>query len=44
MEGYAVCLESKRVDWDERRNVEQMWKQVKRALIDRAREGSGKDS
>ena len=29
MEGYARCLESKRVDWNEGRNVEQMWEQVK---------------
>ena len=28
MEGYARCPESKRVKWDEGRNVEQMWEQV----------------
>ena len=25
MEGYARCLERKRVEWDEGRNIEQMW-------------------
>ena len=29
MEEYARCLESKRVEWDEGRNGEQMCKQVK---------------
>ena len=29
MEGYARCLESKRVDWDEGGNVEEMWEQEK---------------
>ena len=28
-ERYAWCLVSKRVKWDEERNVEQMWEQVK---------------
>ena len=28
-EGYAKCLEIKRVVWDESRNVEQMWGQLK---------------
>ena len=29
MEGYARCLERKRIDWEERGNVEQMWEQAK---------------
>ena len=37
MEGYARCLESKRVEWDEDRNVEKIWEQVKRAMVDSAR-------
>ena len=33
IEGYARCLESERVEWDEGRNVEQMWDQRKRAML-----------
>ena len=29
IEGYAWCLESKRVQWDEGRNIEKMWEQAK---------------
>ena len=38
IEGYARCLESKRVDWDVNGNVEEMWEQGKRAMADSARE------
>ena len=38
MEGYLRCLESKRVGWDVCGNVEQMWEQVKQAMVDDARE------
>ena len=38
MEGYAKCLEGKRAEWDEGTNVEQMWEQVKQAMVDSARE------
>ena len=38
MEGYAKCLESKRVEWDECRNVKQIWEQEKRAVVKSARE------
>ena len=34
MEGNGRCLESKIVEWDEGRNVEQIWEQVKRAMVD----------
>ena len=40
-EEYAKGLESKRVEWDESRNVEKMWEQVKRAMFDSAREVLG---
>ena len=30
-----------KVEWDEGRNVEQMWEQVKRAMVDSAREVCG---
>ena len=33
MEGYAECLESKIVDWDEGGNIEQMWEQVKKQWL-----------
>ena len=36
MEGYARCLESKRLKWDEGRNLQKMWKQVKRSMVDSA--------
>ena len=29
MERYARCLEIKRIDWEERGNVEQIWEQLK---------------
>ena len=29
IERYARCLKNKRVEWDEGRNVEQMWEWVK---------------
>ena len=38
MEEYSRYLESKRVDWDLGRNVEQMWEQMKRTMSDNARE------
>ena len=38
VKGYARCLESKRVESDEGRNVEQMWEQVKRVMDDSTRE------
>ena len=38
MVGYVRCLESKIVEWDEGRNVEQMWEQVKEAMVDSIRE------
>ena len=41
MEGYATCLESKRVEWDEVRNVEKMWGQAKQAVVDSARDVCG---
>ena len=41
MEGYARCLESKKVDWDVNGNVEEMWEQGKRAMADSAREVCG---
>ena len=34
--GYARRLESKRVEWDEGRNVEHMWEQMRQALVDSA--------
>ena len=40
-EGYARCLESKRLEWNEGSNVEEMWEQVKQAVIDCAREVYG---
>ena len=36
MEGYAMCIESKLVEWNEDRNVEQMWEQRKQAMVDSA--------
>ena len=41
MKQYARCPESKRVDWDVGKNVEQIWEQVKRAMVDSAREVYG---
>ena len=36
--GYARSLEGKGVEWDIDNNVEHMWEQVKRALVESARE------
>ena len=36
--GYARSLEGKGVEWDGYDNVEHMWEQVKRAMVERARE------
>ena len=38
IEGYARCLESKRVEWDKESNVEHMWEQKKWAMVESARE------
>ena len=38
IEGYAKFLGSKRVEWEEERNVEQVWEQVRQAMIHRERE------
>ena len=38
IEGYASCLECKRVEWKEDDNVKQIWEQVKRLMLDIARE------
>ena len=35
-EGYARSLEGKRVEWDGDNNVEHMWEQVKRAILENA--------
>ena len=37
-EGNAWSLEGKRVEWDGDNNSEHMWEQVKRAIIESARE------
>ena len=36
-EEYARSLEGKRVEWDEEKNVKNMWEQVKRAMVESAR-------
>ena len=36
-----MCLKSKIAEWDEGRDVKQMWKQVKRAKVNSAREVCG---
>ena len=36
-----MCLESKRVEWDEGRNAEEMGEQVKRTIVDNARKACG---
>ena len=36
--GYAGSLEGKRVEWNGDNNVEHMWEQVKRAMVESARE------
>ena len=38
---YATSLEGKRVEWDRENNVEHMWEQVKRAMVESAREVCG---
>ena len=40
-EGYARSLEGKGVEWDGDNNVEYMWEQVKRPMVDSAREVCG---
>ena len=40
-EGYARSHEGKRVEWDGENNVVHMWEQVKRAMVERAREVCG---
>ena len=40
-EGYARSLEGKGVEWDGDNNVEHMWEQVKRAMVESAREICG---
>ena len=37
-EGYAWSLEEKGVEFDGANNVEHMWEQVKRTMVDSARE------
>ena len=41
MEGYGRCLESKVVEWDEGRNIEEIWEPVKRAMVDNVRDVCG---
>ena len=36
--GHARSLEVKRVEWDRNTNVEHMWEQVKRAMVESARD------
>ena len=38
---YVRCFVSKRVEWHNGKNIEQMWKEVKQALVDSAREVCG---
>ena len=40
-EGYARPLEGKSVEWDGDNYVERMWEQVKRAMVESAREMCG---
>ena len=40
-EGYARSLEGKELEWDGNNNVEHMWEQVKRAMVECAREVYG---
>ena len=37
-EGYVKSLEEKGVQWDGDNNVENMWEQVKKAMVESARE------
>ena len=41
MEVYARSLEGKGVVWDRDNNVEHMWEQVKRAIVESAKEVCG---
>ena len=34
MKGYTRYLESKRVEWNEDRNVKQVWEQVKKTMVE----------
>ena len=40
-EEYARFLERKSVEWDRENNVKHMWKQVKQAMVESAREVCG---
>ena len=40
-EGYARSLEGKRVEWDGDDNVEHLWEQVKRGMVESPREVCG---
>ena len=40
-EGYARSLEGKRVVWDRENNVEYMWEQVRRGMVESTREVCG---
>ena len=40
-EGYARSLEGKELEWDGDNNVVHMWEQVKRAMLETARELCG---
>ena len=40
-EGYARTLEEKGVEWERNNNVEHMWEQGKRAMVESARERCG---
>ena len=40
-EGYARPLEGKRVEWDGGNNVEHIWEQVKRTMVESEREVCG---
>ena len=40
-EGYARSLEGKGVEWDRENNVEHIWEQVKRVMVESAREVCG---
>ena len=40
-EGYARSLEGKGVEWDGNNNIEHMWEQVKRAMVESAIEQCG---
>ena len=40
-EGFARSLEDKEIEWDRGYNVKHMWEQVKRAMVETAREVCG---